>query len=185
MSPSLDPRKWGKKPNRENLEFGRTVLYAQQGKGDASVEFDRALGVNRELIHDPYLEGILEQMCWKYTAIYDDKGNITQVVPSEINYDGLSLRTLLSHLNRVSYITLKEADHLKLLARRTLIGIEMATEEQNFSMGRGNFYDSTLIMILQIIDDSIGGKKAQLLKRSARVTGVEVSERKKGEGSML
>jgi len=61
----------------------------------------------------------------------------------------------------------------------------MGTEEQNFSMGRGNFYDSALIMICQIIDDSVQGRKAQLLKRQAKITGIEVSERKKGERSML
>lgn len=185
MSPSLDPRKWRKKPNKEALDFGRSIAYGEQSKSDSAVEFDKTLGVNRELVHDPFLENLLEKMCWRWGAIYDAEGHPTQWVPIEPNYDGLALRTLLSHLNRVSHITEKEAVHLKLLARRALIGIEMGTEEYNFSMGRGNFYDSVLIQVHQIIDDSILGRKAKLLKVQPKITSVEVSERKKGEGSLF
>ncbi len=183
---SLDPRKWGKgKPNRENLDFGRTFAYGQSSKGDSAVEFDKVLGVNRELIHDPFLEDLMESTCVRWGAVYDEQGNPTKLVPVGRDYDGLAMRVLLSPLNRVSFISEKTATHLKHLARRALIGVEMNTPEHEFSMGHGNFHDSMLVMITQSIDDSIDGKKAMLLKRQARVTGVEVSERKKGERSLL
>jgi len=65
------------KLNRENIDFAKTMLYAQQSKSDSVVEFDKVLGVNRELLHDPYLEGFLEQMCWRWGGIYDKDGTLT------------------------------------------------------------------------------------------------------------
>jgi len=185
LSPSLNPLNWFKKSNPEMMNFGQSIAYGETNKSLSATEFEKQMGVNFELIHDKEFEGFLKTISWNYGPVYGEDGKIAEWAIVGPNFDGMALRSMLSNLTRVSYITEARAELYKMYAERVIRRMKMNTPEYAVDMGRNNFFDSLFILVCQAIDDSVKGRKAKLLKVVHKLTSVEVTQGTKGTGDNM
>jgi hypothetical protein len=192
MSPSLNPLNWGK-PKIDPLLQQAALTYAAQesAKTSADIEFEKELGVNRELLHDPHFETLLEDDIYIKRPLQDEKGNLI-LHEGQIQYVILgkdkhaeTLRAIFSQLNRTSFISEKEAKLQTLLLRLALLKLRASKPEPTYTMADSAWYNVMEWMGRNIISDCVKGRKAQLLKRISKATAVEVSQRTETKGDRL
>lgn len=190
---SLDPRNWGKKEvDPRFMDAALTTGIHQSAKNSTDIEFERELGVNRELLHDPRFESLLEDDIYIKRPLTDEKGNIVTDENNRPQYviigrdkNAMALRALFSQLNRTSFITEKKAEYISWVFRGALVKMEASKPESTYSMSDMALNDVLEMMGEFAISDNIKGRKALLLKRSSRATAVEVSQRTNNKGESI
>lgn len=189
----FDPRNWGKKELDPTLQQAAlTAGIRESTKNSTDIEFDRELGVNRELLHDPHFESLLEADIYIKRPLTDKKGNLILSEDGQVQYviigkdkNAITLRAIFSQLNRTSFITEKEAKIQTILLRLALLKLRASQPEPSYTMSDSAYYDVLEWMGRNIISDCVKGRKAQLLKRVSRATAVEVSQRTNNKGDPL
>lgn len=175
----------GKRDPEYSKALGLAYTQGQGQKPLSEQEWREQLGINYELLHDEFIEAMLQARCYKpgrIVKIKDDGGNEREIIVPELDRDMAALRTLMSHLNRTSFITSEEGELIKLYMERTIIGIEMKMDEDDYDLGEGNLLDAINVLIRLAVDDAVEGRKAKLIKTIPRRTEITVNpeQRKKG-----
>jgi len=187
----LNPFNWGKQQLDPTLQqAGLTLGVHESAKTSTDIEFDRELGVNRELIHDPRLEALLEDDIYIRKLLTDDKGKLKtdndgnpQYIIVGKNKHAETVRLMFSQLNRTSFITPKDAELQRIQSRLSLLKLRASQPEPTYTMADSAWYTELERMADNMISDCINGRKAQLLKRWSKATSVEVSQRTNNKGA--
>jgi hypothetical protein len=191
---NLNPLTWGKQKIDPMLQQAAvTAGIHESNKSSTDIEFDRELGVNRELIHDPRFEALLEDDIYIRRPVTDEKGNLVlSKETGEVQYvvlgkdkNALTMRAMFSQLNRTSWISEKDARIQTILFRLALLKLRASQPEPTYTMSDSALFDVYEIMGMNMISDCVGGRKAQLLKRQSKATAIEVSQRQSKNGERL
>lgn len=181
-----------KEPDSLLQQAAITMGIHESTKNSTDIEFEKELGVNRELLHDPHFESLLEDDIYIKRLLTDEKGNLVLDENNRPQYiivgkdkNALTLRAIFSQLNRTSFISEKEAKFQMILLRLALLKLRASKPEPTYTMSDSAYYDVLEWMGRNIISDCVKGRKAQLLKRSSRATAVEVSQRENRKGEPL
>lgn len=186
--PWYNPFSWGK--GKGDPEFNKALTMAAAGatakQGIGDLEYKKLLLIDRELIHDDFIEQLLERKAYvPYQVKVKDGNSEKNETRYMIDWNMVALRFVYSHLNRTSFITKEEAELVKLYVESIMIRIKMQTKEHEFDLGQGNVLDALDVLARLSVDDSIDGRKARLLKTIPRVTELYVNpEEKQRKGIM-
>lgn len=176
---SLNPLNWfrGNKLDPEYMKALSMQVAAGESKQSMSdIEYKKLLLIDRELIHDDFIEKLLESKAY---VPYQVKNNGKTENRYMIDWNMVALRFVYSHLNRTSFITKEEAELVKLYVESIMIRIKMQTKEHEYDLGQGNVLDALDVLARLSVDDSIDGRKARLLKTIPRVTELYVNPEQK------
>lgn len=169
--------------NKDQIEYARTVAYAQLNKGSDVVDHERLqnLGVKDLIVSDKGAMAMFD------SETYDYKVNATdQLEAVGPNYAGQAMRLFLSPKLGLGNIDAKEARRELLLAEREMVNIEMNGEEYEYALGKGSRFTAQLIHFRQSILGSVEGKMMRNLLIQPNVTRVETGEiSKKKDGSYI
>jgi hypothetical protein len=190
---NLNPLNWGKKAIDPVLQQAAlTAGIHASSKNSNDVEFERELGVNRELLHDPGFEALLEDDIYIKQPLTDKDGNYLVDENGNVKYvilgkdkNAETLRAVFSQLNRTSMISEKEAKIQMIQLKLALLKLRASKPEASYTMSDSAYYDIIEMMGRNSISDCIRGRKALLLKRSSKATAVEVSQRTNNNGEPL
>jgi hypothetical protein len=158
-------------------------------KPDSEIARREELGINYELMHDDDIEELLTNAMYldEYITTVDASGKTTKVDKVErayIDYDMAAARIMISPANRVSYVSRDLANLMRLRNSRLIKCIKMQMRPDRYNLGQANFFRAIETYVDYMLSDAIGGRKAELLKRSPRETTfrAEVLNEKKNKG---
>lgn len=173
--------------NSENLEYARTVAYAQlkNDSGSEQLEKELNLGIKDAIVLDKGAMAIYESETYDYIIKKDAEGN-SKLEPVGPNYEGQAMRLFLSPKLGLGNIDKKEAQRELLLAEREMVNIEMNSKEYDYHLGKGSRFTAQLIHFRQLVLGSVEGKMMRNLLISPHITRVETGEiPKKKRGSLI
>jgi len=174
------------KRNSENLEYAKTLAYAQlqHSTGSRDIENTLNLGVKDIMVLDKGAQAIYDSETCDYTIKENGEGknDLEAIGP---NYAGQAIRLILSPKLGLGNIDEKEAKFEMLLAEREMVNIEMNSKEYDYHLGKGSRFTAYLIHLRQSILGSVDGRMMRNLLINPTVTRVETGEIEKKKGTSI
>jgi len=166
--------------NKVKEDATLVALQGEMGRPFTEEEWRSLLRIDYELLHDDALENLLENQMYSEVTVKNHDG--TEEKQVLVNYDIAALRTLITHLNRTSFIPPSEAELIKLYMEAAIVTIEMQMPEDAYNLGIGNFLDALDVFVRLMVNDAINGRKAKLIKTIPRATTISFREEKETKG---
>lgn len=164
----------------QNQELQGATAYAfvlgDSQRPPEETEAEKLLGINIHLLEDVELNDLLNQIA----LLKGKDGN-----PNDIDLNALALRVMASKLIRGSWVDPIDVDIAQLELERLINRIEMDMDEDTYEYGGTNLLESIAKVVQTAWSDAKYGRKAKLMKVSARVLETTVTEPKKKTGGII
>jgi len=139
------------------------------------------LGINIHMIEDDTVKQMLQSMS---VEVKENNGKL--VTTGNIDVNMLAMLVMTSKLIRTSFVDPIDSEIGMLDAERFVIRQEIDFDEETYELGGSNLNDAISQLIKTAWCDAKNGRKAKLLKVTAKTFEVRMPEaKKKGEGGWV
>jgi hypothetical protein len=176
---------------KESIVFNAAQNEAVRGDNETDIAFKKDLSFKYEVIHDEDKEDILAQKCLKPTPTpaVDDKGQIQYVHDKKgalildgngepiiqyvqgyvIDNNYAALRNMVSHTNRLTFLSPKNKRLLELLTEDIIEDVKTNNLESEFDLGNGAYLNSIFADEVLLLSDAENGNKVKAMLENRQI----------------
>lgn len=170
---------------KNQLYFSAAQGEMVRGDSESDIAWKNNLAFKYETIHDEDKEDMLAQKCLRpqFTPKVDDNGNLEYLKDAEGNVrvdangqplvaytqgfivddNYAALRTMLSHTNRLVFLSPKNKRLVELMTEDIIEDVKMNSRESEFDTGAGAYLNSLLAEEVLLLNDAENGNKVKAL----------------------
>jgi len=148
-----------------------SILAGESSKTGPEEVLERELGINKQMIIDDNLRGLLTQL-----SSFVDPDTKEEI----FDFSFVAMRIVNSHLIRTSWLPELDAQIGMLRTKRMINRMKMNLSEEAYEAGAANVYDAENLVLMTAWCDSIKGRKAMLMKTAQRGFEIRIPEGKEG-----